>query len=187
MSESEVAKFLYEGTKWGQVPIRRLKASANGLSSWLIGAEGPPAQMHARLGAVLITVEEFDDSQGKNKRPPRRQTNKANKENWGGDAAWHSYHADPVQWDPWAEASEHSRRTDSWKKQNHTQVNANTTSDAWSSYSGRVPTAGPQQPGAASTSVQTLEERVGRIEQVVTQRTEQLTKVEGRVVSVKKV
>eukprot|EP00971_Amphidinium_carterae_P139336 2761013-Amphidinium_carterae.1 len=98
--------------KWAHVPIRRLKSAANGMAAWLVGADAPPQALHARIGAVLVTVEQYDLAA----RPQRKQANRqalGNKENWKPSRTQNEGH-NSLDWDPWASASSKSRSSGDW-------------------------------------------------------------------------
>eukprot|EP00971_Amphidinium_carterae_P346552 6488088-Amphidinium_carterae.2 len=180
MSDQEVAKLVYEAFQWQNVPVRRLKSAANGLTSWLIGAEKAPSATHARVGKSLITVENYDAAAVRAQKPKKRAGRQADKENSRPqNAPWQDMQDSSASWDPWAAAWSEDTADSTWWRSKPRQAQQTPKQDAWANY-----TATPAAILATPRTDHALAERVANIEQAVSRRAEQLDKVEGRVQSV---
>eukprot|EP00971_Amphidinium_carterae_P215225 4271580-Amphidinium_carterae.2 len=143
------------------------------MSAWLVGADAPPQALHARIGAVLVTVEQYDQAAKPQRKQAQRQQH-ADKENWR-PARAQPQGDKSLDWDPWANATRRDRAADTWWKSS--QVTPQSPSGtAWDRY---TPT--PQVAAKPTADSLALEARVERIEQAVNQKADQLASVENRV------
>eukprot|EP00971_Amphidinium_carterae_P266114 5278823-Amphidinium_carterae.2 len=162
-TDIEITTTLYEGFQWAQVPLRRTKTNSLGAACWLIGAENPPDQLHARLGAHLVTIEIAKHRQRK-AQPKRQHAPQLSK--------WDSSHqAEPADdmVDAWAAARPSSSQGSWWS----TPSSGHTDHNPWGSYRGAN--------ADGSQHITTLEKRMDKIEASAAEQSQQLSDVDNRV------